>query len=451
MSRPSSEAQYLAGLVPASVSATRIGRRSLLKGAMAGAGLLGATGLLAACGSGGSSTGAADVANASGPLSFGSNQSDATPKKAYEALVAGFNDPAIKITTNTVDHNTFQENINNYLQGQPDDVFTWFAGYRMQFFAQQQLAGDISDVWSGIQGNSDALKKASTAADGKQYFVPFDYYPWAVYYRPSVFTAKGYTVPKTLDEYVALGAKMQKDGLTPIAFGDKDGWPAMGTFDQLNLRINGYQFHVDLMAGKEAWDSAKVKTVFDTWKRILPLHQADSLGRTWQEAAQTLQQKKAGTYVLGMFLGQQFTQGADQDDLDFFAFPEIDSTVGTNAVEAPIDGFMMAARPKNEAAARKFLTYLATAKAQGTYVKSDSSVVAASSAADTSGYTKLQKKAVEFVAGAKEISQFMDRDTRPDFASTVMIPAIQEFIKNPNDIDGLTKSIESQKKTIFTT
>ena len=47
------------------------------------------------------------------------------------------------------------------------------------------------------------------------------------------------------------------------------------------------------------------------------------------------------------------------------------------------------------------------------------------------------------------IAQFLDRDTRPDFASTVMIPALQEFIKNPNDIDGLTKSIENQKKSIF--
>ena len=29
-----------------------------------------------------------------------------------------------------------------------------------------------------------------------------------------------------------------------MAFADKDGWPAMGTFDILNMRINGYDFHV---------------------------------------------------------------------------------------------------------------------------------------------------------------------------------------------------------------
>ncbi len=238
-------------------------------------------------------------------------------------------------------------------------MFTWFAGYRMRFFAEQGLVGDISDVWQGITGMSDALKAQATGSDGKQYLVPLDYYPWAVFYRPSLFTERGYTVPKTLDELVTLSTKMQSEGLTPIAFGDKDGWPAMGTFDQLNLRINGYQFHVDLMAGKEAWDSDKVKTVFDTWRRLLPYHQPDSLGRTWQEAAQSLQQKKSGMYVLGMFVGQQFTAGADLEDLDFFTFPEVDPAVGTDAIEAPIDGFMMAARPRNEAAAKKFLGYLA--------------------------------------------------------------------------------------------
>ena len=30
-----------------------------------------------------------------------------------------------------------------------------------------------------------------------------------------------------------------------------------------------------------------------------------------------------------------------------------------------------------------------------------------------------------------------------------MIPALQDFIKNPNDINGLTSSIEKQKKSIF--
>ena len=100
---------------------------------------------------------------------------------------------------------------------------------------------------------------------------------------------------------------MQADGLDPIAFADKDGWPAMGTFDIINMRLNGYDFHIRLMAGKASWDSPQVKKVFNTWREILPYTSEGALGRTWQEGAQQLVNKKAGMYLLGTFVGQQFT------------------------------------------------------------------------------------------------------------------------------------------------
>jgi len=419
-----------------------------MRGAVAATGAVTVPSLLAACsddcGSGGS--------GAKKSVTVGSNYSDAVPKKALAEAVASFQQKSgDTVNVNTIDHNTFQEQINQYLKGTPDDVFTWFAGYRMQFFAAQGLATDISDIWGDIgSGYSDAFKAASTGADGKQYFVPYYLYPWAVFYRPSVFQAKGYTVPKTFDEYKTLAAKMKTDGLVPIAFADKDGWPAMGTFDYINMRLNGYDFHISLMAGKESWEDAKVKAVFDTWASLLPYLQEGALGRTWQEAAQSLQQKKAGMYVLGMFVGQQFSE-EERKDLDFFPFPEISPENGQDSVEAPIDGFMISKKAKNVAGAKDFLKFLATPEAQGIYLKSDPNNVATNKNADASGYTALQKKAVEIISGAKHISQFMDRDTRPDFASTVMIQAIQEFLKNPKDIDGLCKNIETQKKTIFAT
>ncbi|MEU8043883.1 ABC transporter substrate-binding protein [Micromonospora echinofusca] len=440
MSRPRTRAEYLARLVPPSVAG--LNRRSLLAGAAGSTALLG-TGLLAGCGS---DSGGSDAKT----VSLGSNQSDPKPKEVVAKVVDGFQTSSgLQVAVNTVDHNTFQENINNYLQGKPDDVFMWFAGYRMRFFAARGLAGDLSDVWGKLSGMSDAFRKASTGDDGKQYFVPSSYYPWAVFYRKSVWQQNGYQVPKTLDDLTALAGEMKKDGLTPIAFADKDGWPAMGTFDILNLRINGYQFHIDLMAGKESWTSEKVKKVFDTWRGLLPLHQPDSLGRTWQEAAQSLQQKKSGMYLLGLFVGQQF-DGDDLADLDFFTFPEIDPAIGAKALDAPIDGYMMARKPKQEANARKLLEYVGSKAAADITVKNDPSTLVANGEADTSGYSDLQKKAAELVGSATEIAQFLDRDTRPDFASTVIIPALQQFIKDPKDIDGLTSSIENQKKSIFT-
>src|SRR5919202_3594082 len=272
-------------------------RRDFLRRGLFAAGLLVGPSLLAACAGGAATptaaakpttaaaaapTTAPAVATSGNAVTFGSNYSDAVPKKAMQDVLDAFTKKTgIPVTVNTVQHEAFQEQINNYLQGKPDDVFTWFAGYRMQFFASQGLAGAIDDVWQKIGSNfSDAMKSASTGADGKMYFVPMYNYPWPVNYRKSLFQEKGYQVPKSLEDLKKLGHQMKNDGITPFAFADKQGWPAMGTFDILNMRINGYDFHVNLMAGKESWTDDKVKQVFTTWRDLLPYHQDGALGRT---------------------------------------------------------------------------------------------------------------------------------------------------------------------------
>src|SRR5215207_4095097 len=129
---------------------TQVSRRTVVKG-MAAAGALAAFPAIAACGDSdddNAASGGGGGKKAVGTVTLGSNQSDPIPKKAYVELFAAFEKQSGgKVKINTVDHNTFQEQINSYLQGRPDDVFTWFAGYRMQFFAQRGLAHDISDVW----------------------------------------------------------------------------------------------------------------------------------------------------------------------------------------------------------------------------------------------------------------------------------------------------------------
>ncbi|MEV3980179.1 extracellular solute-binding protein [Nonomuraea sp. NPDC049758] len=421
-----------------------ISRRRLLLGAAA----FGVPAVLVGCGSGSPATGPGrSSGGGTGTVTIGSNASDEVPKKALETVLKGFTQAVPKV--NTVDHNTFQENINRYLKGTPDDVFTWFAGYRMRFFAEQGLATDISDVWREIGGDyTQAFKDQSTGTDGKQYFVPFTYYPWAVFYRKSLWRAKGYEPPRTLDEFTALARRMKADGLVPIAFADKDGWPAMGTFDILNMRTNGYDFHISLMAGKESWTDPKVRQVFGTWRGLMEYHQPAALGRTWQEAGQSLAQKKTGMILLGMFVAQQFPE-ADRDDLDFFTFPEIDPAHGTDSIDAPIDGYMISAKARNVDGAKALLKHLAKGSSQNEATKLDPGTLASSSKADTSGYSALQKRGAELVSQATHLAQFLDRDTRPDFASTVMIPSLQAFVGAPNEIDSLLAGIEKQKANIF--
>ena len=439
-----------------------ISRRTLLAGAAA---MVGA-GFLAACGSdgdsgadttasGGTDTtagGAADTtaaaagdttAAASGDaVTVGINE--AAGSVAYDGVKAGLDATGVPYKGNFVDHNSFQDNITSYLQ-QPDDVFTWFSGYRMRFFAEKGLAGDVSEVWAGGPDFTDAFKTASTGNDGKQYLVPTSYYPWAVHYRKSVFAEKGYTVPTTKDELLALAAKMQADGLVPFAYANDGKWPVQGTFDILNMRLNGYQFHVDLLAGKEDWTSDKVKAVFALWTDLLPFHQENPNGRTWQEAATALENKEAGMYYLGTFVSSNSTDQAYLDDLDFFNFPELDPAVGASALDAPIDGFMMAADPKNAEGAKAMLAAIAGLPFIEAVNAINPSAVPANSKFDTSKSTAIQKKSAELVQSAKNIAQFLDRDTSPDFVSNVISDAFANFHADPTSIESILADIEAQK------
>ena len=387
---------------------------------------------------------AADV----GEVTLGSNYSDDKPKRALAAAMVA---TGVNVKINTVDHNGYQDNFNTYIQ-QPDDVVSWFAGYRMRAFAAKGVVGDLSDVWAKLPDLSGGFKNAATGTDGKQYFVPLYFYPWAVHYRKSLFTEKGYTAPKDWPELLALCAKMKADGLVPFSAANDGGWPQMGMFDMINMRTNGYDFHVSLMGGKESWTDPKVAKVFENWKTILPYYQPDVNSRKWEDGAAALGKKETGMYLIGTFLTGQYDPTKDPamqailDDIDFFAFPAIDSAYGQDAVEAPIDGFMMAKSPKNEAGAKALLTAIGGSAPIDAYLGVDPSVVAANAKANTSGYNALQKKSAELVSAAKYISQFLDRDTDPDFASKVVAPALKDFLSG-KDIVGILKTVEEQKAT----
>ena len=172
MARRASREQRLT--IPGSVSG--VNRRTLLRGALGAGALLGAPTLLSACGDDTSTSGSTGGGGGGqvGNVKFGINEAKGSGP-AYERLQAMADAYAqknnVEVSVNAVDHNTFQESITTYLQGTPDDVFTWFAGYRMAQFAEAGQIADLSGLWP-IDGLSDAFKKASTAADGNQYFVP---------------------------------------------------------------------------------------------------------------------------------------------------------------------------------------------------------------------------------------------------------------------------------------
>lgn len=426
-------------------SAAGLSRRTFVGGAVAVAGSL----ALAAC-TGKASPGASVSGSAStGSTSLTSSLSTEGPKAGIAAMLAGY-EAQIKnqVKLDIIPGASFSETIASYLSGSPADTFTWFGGYRMKYYASQGLLASTDDLWESLGSTFSAgAADASTGDDGKKYLIPNYTYPWAVFYRKSVWKKFGYTEPETWDQLLALCAQMKKHGLTPISLADKDSWPAMGTFDIINLRLNGHEFHLNLCAHKESWDQPKVQSVFDQWSQLTPYQPAAAqvLGATWQDGVTSLANGKAGMYVFGSFLTQAITDKSISEDIDFFPFPEI-AVEGRDAIEAPLDGFLLTKRGGDNPVARDLLKYLGGADAQTLYYSKDPNNIQTSKGFDTSKYSAFNQKAAKLISEAKYQTQFFDRDALPAMATNVLAPALQQFLKS-GSVD--LKNIERQAKTLY--
>ena len=194
----------------------------------------------------------------------------------------------------------------------------------------QGLAADISDVWE--QDRRQLLRRAQERVHrrGRQavlravLLLPVGGLPPEERLRGERLRG-----PEDARRVQRRSARqMKKRRPVPIAFADKDGWPAMGTFDILNMRINGYDFHVQpdggrgVVAGPEGQAGLRhlARAAAATTRRA----RSAAPGRRPRRRSST---RRPGMYLLGMFVGQQFPE-ADREDLDFFAFPEIDSSIG---------------------------------------------------------------------------------------------------------------------------
>jgi len=349
-----------------------------------------------------------------------------------------------------------------YLSSEPDDVSTstYFHGYRLRLYGPAGLLAPLDDVWEGVKDNFSAcVAEAVTGPDGHVYGIPFDSSPWVFFYRKSLWASKGYEVPTTWTELLALCGRMQSDNdilSTPIAMGARDGWPPMGTFDMLNLRLNGYDFHIGLLTGKEKWTDQRVIAVFEAWRKLIPYYnQRGAIGaipnQTWLDAAGTMEGGTAGMFYSSLSLTGEFggLDTAIVDDIDFFEFPYFGNQWDAErVVEAPIDLWVMPSKSPtlqaNRANAKAYLDFWARGSTQLLMHGQRPGFIPTARDIDTAQLDRLSKKALELVGGAHHLTQAFDGDTRPDFPGAGgMQGFLQTFLHDPTrDLAAFTQQVQ---------
>jgi multiple sugar transport system substrate-binding protein len=377
---------------------------------------------------------------------------DPAPLAAFEAAIADFEaaNPDIDVQLQNFDHEGYKTAIRNFLTADAPDLANWYAGNRMAPFVNAGQFMDVSDVWEA-NGLHDSLGSAaaSMTIDGKQWGVPYTYYQWGIYYNKAVYEQVGVEVPGTWEEFLANCAKFKEAGIDCVTTGTRALWPGAGIFDYLNLRTNGYDFHMALTNGEVAWTDDRVRATFAEWAKLVePGYITENhAALDWQDAAALFVQGRAANYVMGNFAVAVFKEGGMTDEtLGFMPFPTINPDV-VRAEEAPTDTVHIPVGATNVEDAKTFLAYLAQADVQTKLnvalgqlpINKDSEVA-------DDPFIQAGFELLSTTEGG--IAQFFDRDAPPEMAKIGM-EGFQEFMVRPQNLDAILDRLEAARGRVY--
>ncbi|MDV5169096.1 ABC transporter substrate-binding protein [Photobacterium rosenbergii] len=382
-------------------------------------------------------------------LIINSDQADPAPKAVFDNMVAQFKqeNPDITVKYNLYDKEAYKTTLRNWLVTSPPDVVFWHAGNRMKTFVDRGLLEDVSDVWQANNMYEDFTSTIpAMTVDDKQWGVPFTYYQWGIYYRKDIFDKYDISEPKTWEEFLAASETLKQNNIAPIAIGTKYLWTAAGWFDYINLRVNGLDFHLDLMDGKVPYTDERVRNTFNTWRELIDkgYFLENHAGYSWQEAQPFLYRGEAAMYLIGNFITPNFPEELE-GKMGFMQFPAIDPEIAM-AEEAPIDTIHIPSKAKNKDNARKFLAFIARAENQTKMNEALLQIPTNNKSTVTDDV--FLNKGIAMLNSASGTSQFYDRDTDPAMAQEGM-KAFQEFMVHPDRLDRILKRLERTRARTF--
>lgn len=401
------------------------------------------------------SLGTASADGLTGDLKIFLDTSNPAPRATMEKMIGEFQEknPDLNIETTVIDREAYKTQIRNFLTANAPDVATWYAANRMRPYVEAGLFEDVSDLWADPEINANlASTKGAMTIDGKQWGVPYTYYQWGVYYRKDIFDELGLKEPATWDEEKANCQKILDAGKKCYTIGTKFLWTAGGWFDYLNMRTNGFDFHMDLLTGKASWQSDEVRNTFANWRELIDMgafidnHQTYS----WQEALPFMVQGDAAAYLMGNFAVAPLRDaGLTDDQLDFYQFVEITPGV-EKAEDAPTDTFHIPANAQNKDNARAFLKYAVSADVQ-TWINDGKNLgqlpVNAKSSVDKD---KFLEQGFDMLSNNSPggVAQFFDRDAPAEMAKVAM-EGLQEFMVKPDNLDRILTRLDRARERIY--
>lgn len=313
----------------------------------------------------------------------------------WEKLVENFEKSHEGVKVELTTASNLEEVIRPQIQGGniPDLIYlaTGRPEALTETFINEQALHDLTNVMNmTVPGESVKVKdkildgfldtsSTSPYGDGKTYLAPLFYSPTGLFYNKGLFEEKGYDVPKTWDEFFALGDKAKADGIYLFAY------PTAGYFDSAmpamlaaSGGIEGFNKAMNYEEG--FWTSEEATRVLETFEKLKdytePSVVANANGDNYKKNQQLILDNKALFLPNGDWLPGEMADAprADGFEWGFTAYPAYEEGGDMYSYNF-FEQMYIPAEASNIELAEEFMAYLYSDEAVGIIAELGKSVV----------------------------------------------------------------------------
>ncbi|WP_309065456.1 ABC transporter substrate-binding protein [Microbacterium sp.] len=361
--------------------------------------------------------------------------------------------PEIEIKEVAAEQSSYKTKLQTAMStGDVPDVFYTLPGGYLDAFVQSGQVAKLDDALAEDGWGDGFIPSAleSVTFDDSTYAVPIDIDAAVVWYNKKLFADKGWDVPKTWDEYLALCEQIKADGVVPVALGNKDSWPATFWFQYGQMRTHGSGIVTEFLNGNEATFTEEGAGMLESLaqKDYLP---TGANGMSDQEANLLFLNGQAAMVLNGTWQIGMSADAPDGFELGYFPFPTVAGGAGdqTDVLAGVAAAFAMSEKAENKEAAVEFLRYMTSPDVMKKYVELRKTMVTLQGATtpDVAGPV-LSGIVTDIVEPAGHLDPFYDTALPPK-ATTVYYSTLQGLIEGsidaPQAADQIGEAVNAGK------
>ncbi|MDK2808732.1 MAG: raffinose/stachyose/melibiose transport system substrate-binding protein [Clostridiales bacterium] len=360
--------------------------------------------------------------------------------------------PNVTIKVEALDEEAYKTKFKAYaMNGMPDIVSIWGQPSFLDEVLEAGILEPLNEAdyqdYKFVPGSLEGFKR-----DGTLYGLPRNTDVMAFYYNQKMFDDNGWEVPKTYDELLALGQKINDAGIVPVAMDGGDGWPLAIYLTDLLVRVNGNSKDIvaNAIANADFTDPAFVEATNLLAKTAQSgLFQVGYDSQDYGTAMNLFTNGQAAMFYMGsweasMALNQDISEDV-RTNIRAFTMPVVADGKGSQTDIAAWNGggYAVYAHSDQNEEAIKFLNYMYQPDKLSKYGWENGVGMSAQdqSAYMTGNETELQKQFTGILQTATSVSGTPINDCGPSVFKTAMESEIQSVCNGTKSVDDFLSTI----------